>query len=107
MKNRILFPIAHAIAVFVVFTALAASIGAVPSPAYADGPWRDEFDELCSKTMDAMELTTDELKSLADRCDRLLPKIEQLDETERKVFKKRLLMCRDLYLYVIETREKK
>ena len=75
--------------------------------AWAGDDWRDEFDDLCSKTTDAMSFTTDELKSLADRCDKLKLRIEKLDETERKVFMKRLLMCRDLYLYVIETRGNK
>jgi len=77
------------------------------SVARASDEWRSEFDDLCSKTSDAMELTTVELQSLADRCDRLKLRIEQLEETERKVFLKRLLMCRDLYRYVIESREKK
>lgn len=74
--------------------------------ACAADDWRSEFDELCSKTTDAMGLSTDELKGLADRCDRLQTRIEQLEETERKVFLKRLRMCRDLYRYVIDSRTK-
>lgn len=77
------------------------------SPAYAQEDWRTEFDELCSKTQDAMVFTDNELKDLVIRCDRLKPQIEKFDESQRKVYLKRLQMCRDLYIFVLESREKK
>jgi hypothetical protein len=75
--------------------------------AHAQEDWRKEFDDVCSKTQDAMVFTIDELKGLVGRCDKLKPQIEKLDESQRKVYLKRLRMCRDLYFYVLESREKK
>lgn len=75
--------------------------------AHAQEDWRKEFDDVCSKTQDAMVIPYDELKNLVARCDRLKPQIEKLDESQRKVFLKRLQLCRDLYYFMLESREKK
>ncbi len=53
-----------------------------------------------------MALPMDELKGLVSRCDKLKPRIEKLDESQRKVYSRRLQVCRDLYQFVIESREK-
>jgi len=52
-----------------------------------------------------MTLLLEELASLIDRCDALRPKIEKLDETPKKVYLKRLRMCRGLYVYVLESKQ--
>jgi hypothetical protein len=64
-----------------------------------------EFDDICSRTQDAMLLTRDELKDLVRRCDALVPKLTKLDETRRKVYKRRLEQCRGLYAYVLDTKK--
>jgi len=74
--------------------------------AYAQQNWRTEFDEICSKTQEADALTAEELKQLIERCDKLKEQIETLDETQRKVYLKRLQMCRDLYMFMLETKDK-
>lgn len=81
----------------------------IPDPGYAfaEEDWRGEFDSLCAKTGDSMELSTDELKSLISRCDNLKELIGKLDESTKKVFSKRLRMCRDLYVFSLEAKEKK
>ena len=63
-----------------------------------------EFESICAQTQDAMSLTTDELRALLSRCDRLRPQIEGLDPSRRKVYVKRLQQCRDLYQFVLDTR---
>jgi hypothetical protein len=75
--------------------------------AYAEESWKSEFDEICSKTQDAMLFTTAELRGLVQRCDALKPVIEKLEESHRKVILRRLQMCRDLYLFVLEAKETK
>jgi hypothetical protein len=75
--------------------------------AEAQSDWKSEFEEICSKTQDSMALTADELKFLVGRCDALRPRIEKLDETQKKVYLKRLQMCRDLLAYVLESKEGK
>jgi hypothetical protein len=69
-----------------------------------DEGWQKEFDEACSKTTDAMSLSSDELHVLVQRCDALVPRIEKLDETRRKVYLRRLGQCRGLYAYVLESK---
>jgi hypothetical protein len=78
-------------------------------PAIADdrADWKNEFEDVCSKTQDAMALSADELRNLVARCDKLKPLIGKLDETQRKVYLKRLQLCRDLLFFVLESKEKK
>jgi hypothetical protein len=74
---------------------------------YAQDDWKTEFETVCAKTQDPGALSDDELKNLVERCDRLRPLIEKLDETQKKVYLKRLQMCRNLFAFILETREKK
>lgn len=73
--------------------------------AYAQG-WRAEFDGICQKTADPMSLEKDELKRLISRCDKLRTVMETLDESERKIYLKRLRACQGLFVFVIESKEK-
>ncbi len=79
-----------------------------PLPQGAQAPaseaWQKEFDHLCSRTQDAMGFSEEELASLVQRCDALMPRIEKLDETKKKVYLGRLRMCRGLYAYVLESK---
>lgn len=75
-------------------------------PVYGEEGWKEKIMELCAKTDVAMTLTTGELKELIAGCEKLKPTIESLEETPRKVYRKRLQMCRDLFAYVLESREK-
>lgn len=76
-----------------------------PAAVYAEEPWKEKLMELCAKTDVAMTLSTQELKELIAGCERLSPVIESLEESPRKVYRKRLKMCRDLFTYVLETKE--
>lgn len=65
--------------------------------------WKKEYEDICSKTGDPMTLTEDELRVLIERCDRLKAVIESLeDESTRRVYLKRLQMCRDLFYFCLE-----
>jgi hypothetical protein len=78
-----------------------------PSASLAQEEWRSEFDAACSKTDVTMTLSTEELKELIAGCDRLKPKIEAQEESTQKVYLRRLQMCRELYKYLLETKEAK
>jgi hypothetical protein len=67
---------------------------------------KKELDEICSKTQDAMVLSSEELTALIARCDALVPKIEKLDDTQKRVYMKRLVQCRGLYAYVLDSKGK-
>jgi uncharacterized protein Yka (UPF0111/DUF47 family) len=69
--------------------------------------WKAEFDDVCKKTTNAMSLSTDELKQLLARGEKLRAVIETLDETEKKVYLKRLRLCQELFSFVLESKEKK
>lgn len=66
--------------------------------------WQKEFDDVCSKTDDAMTFSQEELADLIRRCDKLQPQIEKLDESRKKVYMGRLRMCRGLYAYVLDAK---
>ena len=68
-------------------------------------PWRTDFNETCARTTDAMTLSIGELTTLIERCNNLEKIISTQDETVRKVYLKRLQMCRNLYVFVLETKQ--
>jgi hypothetical protein len=71
----------------------------------AGDDWKKEFQDICSKTDSSMSLPTEELKTLVARCDKLKMVIDSQDESTKKVFRKRLQLCRDLYDFVLKSRE--
>ena len=73
------------------------------SVAYAEDDWRTEFADICSKTDDPMALSKEEVKTLLERCEKLKPRIEKLDESTAKVYLKRLQRCKDLFVFVLES----
>ena len=78
-----------------------------PVPAaYAQDDWKTEFADVCSKTDDPMVLSIAEVTTLIERCDKLRPRIEKLDESTAKVYLKRLKMCKDLFVFVLESKTK-
>ena len=74
--------------------------------ASAEEGWGAEFEDVCSKTQDAMTLSSEDLRALIARCDALKPRIEALDPSRRKVYERRLQLCRDLYAFVLGARDK-
>ena len=72
--------------------------------AYGEDAWRTDFDAACAQSNDAMALSMTELKKLIEQCDRLQKIIETQEETVRKVYLKRLQMCRNLYVFVLEAK---
>ena len=79
--------------------------------AQEQGDWKQEYADICAKTQNAMELSVAELKDRVERCDKLQERINKLDgpraDTERKVFTTRVKMCRDLYQFALEYKERK
>jgi hypothetical protein len=74
-------------------------------PAPVQDDLQQEYAAACTRTPDAMELSIEELQGYIDQCDALQARIEQLGEdraTEKKVYLKRLQMCRDLYVFALE-----
>ena len=84
-------------------TVVLAALLAISAPA-AEG-WRGDFEEVCGKTDQAMSLSLPELKSLLERCARVEKALESEDESVRKVYQKRVQMCRNLYRFMVETKE--
>lgn len=71
-----------------------------------EGGWRAEFDAVCGQSENSMTMTVAELRSAIEKCDRLKSVIETLEPTPRKVYLKRLQMCRNLLSYMLENRLK-
>ena len=93
----------------VLFLSVLPGTGPVPSAGWAQSAgqerWKQEFDDVCSRTGDAMSLQPAELKQLIDRCDALRPVIEGLDETQKKVYSKKLKMCRDVFAFALSEKQ--
>ena len=72
------------------------------------GPcWLIEFDDIdiCGRTADAQSPTVEELTRLVSRCEALKPRIEKCNELGREIILIRLQMCRELFRYVLESKE--
>jgi len=72
--------------------------------AYGEDAWRTDFDVSCAQSNDAMSLSIPELNKLIERCDSLQKIIENEEETVRKVYLKRLQMCKKFYIFVLESK---
>lgn len=76
-----------------------------PDNAYAQDDWKQEYSAICANTQNAMALSIEKLQTLIERCDKLQGQIDVLTgpqaKTEKKVFTKRLKMCRDLYDFAL------
>jgi hypothetical protein len=66
--------------------------------------WRVEFDAVCGSTDASTSLSAEELASLIARCDKLAEVIGAEEETVRRVYLRRLKMCRDLLAFVLESK---
>jgi hypothetical protein len=66
--------------------------------------WQAEFDDICSRSQNAMTFSQQELADLIQRCDVLMTQIEKLDGTRKKLCMGRLRKCRGLYAYVLESK---
>jgi hypothetical protein len=72
----------------------------------ADVPeWLDEFEDICSQVEVVDSLSREEIQSLVDRCDKLMPVIESSDDRKKKVYLFRLKMARDMYESVLQIDE--
>lgn len=77
----------------------------LPVTARSEESWRADFEQTCSKTSDAMTLSLAELNTLLERCSSLQKIIETQEESVRKVYLKRLQLCRNLYAYMVEYKQ--
>lgn len=73
----------------------------------AEESWKIQFDRLCGRTDNAAEMTVEELKKALTDCDAIKPQIEALEATPRKLYLRRLQMCRNLFAYLLEGKERK
>ena len=66
--------------------------------------WKDEFERLCGYTDIATTLDPPELTELITDCERLLERLEKLNEPKKKTYIFRTKKCRDLFKFVLETK---
>ena len=74
--------------------------------AYAQD-WKVEFDDICKKTNAPMSMTKDELKQIITRCNKLSVVMGTMtqNESERKVYLRRLRVCHDLFVFTLESKD--
>lgn len=83
---------------------LVSLLAAGPAGSQEPADWRVEFEAVCGTTDASMSFTAEELTNLIARCDKLAEKIGAEEETVRRVYLRRLKMCRDLLAFVLESR---
>jgi hypothetical protein len=100
--------------VLVLFIAISVFSGVLANPASivtsahaADESWKTEFEKICGQTDNAADMSIEDLKKSLEKCDALKVRIEALEATPRKIYLKRLQMCRNLLQFMIDSRQKK
>ena len=91
---------------FMVFSALLVFSGSARSVYAAGSSLADvkkDFEAVCANSENGEHLGKEELQKLLGQCDRLKPRIEALEDTERRFYLRRLKSCRDLYQFMIES----
>jgi hypothetical protein len=106
-RASLLIVLATAVSVFSGMPLLSSRMVAFAAADRAQDDWQKEFEAVCSQSQDSMALTPNELKSLIDRCDAVRLRVEKLGESQQKVYLKRLQMCRDLLVFVLESKSGK
>lgn len=81
--------------------------GMLATVAAAEDDWKKEFETVCCQTDNAMSMSTEQLREYVARCDKIKPAIEALESSPRKVYLKRWKLCRELFKYVLDTRDVK
>ncbi len=76
-----------------------------PLHAWPEVSFKHEFEDICSQTSEAEYLAIEELNILIVRCDKLRTLIEKEGDPERTIYLKRLRMCKDLFVYVLESKK--
>src|SRR5512143_3143147 len=99
MENRMIRLAATACAIGCLLVFLPGGI------AWPQEDWRPEFEAVCGKTEVSMTLSKEELTDLISRCGKLEARIGAEEETVRKVYLRRLKRCRDLFGYMLESKE--
>jgi hypothetical protein len=74
---------------------------------YGIDDWKSEFEYLCGRTEEAMDMEARELNDMVERCQRLLPLIEASNNPQKKIYIKRLESCMNLYRFVLESKLKR
>lgn len=69
------------------------------------GDWLEEFEDVCSKVRIGDSLELQDLKSLIERVDKLIPLIQASDHKSKKVYIFRLKKCRSFFEYIIELKK--
>lgn len=64
-----------------------------------------EIEAILSRTFDVMALTRVELQQLIADCDRVAPQLSALPESPRKVYRRRLEMARNLFVFTLDNRK--
>ncbi len=85
------------IACFIGMTAVAA--------VSAEERWKAAFDEICGKVQNADSLSNQEIAALIEKADKLMPEIQRSEDPAKKVFLQRLKKCRNMYDFMLETRQ--
>ncbi len=87
-----------------IITVCLISMATVAAVSAAEG-WKASFDDICGKVQSADSLNNQELTAMIDKADKLVPEIQRSDDPAKKVYLQRLKKCRNLYQFMLETRQ--
>lgn len=90
---------------FAAFLFLGGAAGAATGAGGSLTDVKRDFEAVCANSTNGDHLGKEELQNLINRCDTLKPRIEKLDDTDRRFYLRRLKSCRDLYQFMLESAE--
>jgi hypothetical protein len=100
MKNKIMT--GRMIIVMALMLFLTLALLSAPSIA---GSWKESFDDICSKAQGADTLSVQELSTLIERSNKLMPEIQAAEDPSKKIYVHRLNKCKALFEFMIESKK--
>ena len=80
--------------------------GLSPVQAGQEADWKEEYGAVCSETQSAVSFSVEKLQEYIGRCEKLQGRLDELNgsngSTAKKVYSRRLKMCRDVYEYTLQ-----
>lgn len=71
-------------------------------PACPRSSWKEEFKRLCAQTDIATSYKPEQLRKLISDSDELLVRLENLQDSQAKIYLFRTRGCRDFFVYALE-----
>ena len=70
-----------------------------------EAAWKEEFERICIQTEVATSLSAEQLRKLVSDSDKLLDRLDHLQDPRAKIYIFRLRNCKEFFVYALQLQE--